>query len=164
MVMREVWATLISGGYLVSEAPRGPIGGASPSWAPGDFGGDGPKRHTTFFGDMDEQAHRQRIEARIRELESLLEAGADDSRPVELDQSRVGRLSRMDAMQAQAMSRETERRRRIEVMRLRAALGRLDDGSYGECLECGEPIADKRLEHDPGATVCIECARSVERR
>lgn len=113
---------------------------------------------------MADEIHRQRIQDRIRELEELLSAGAEGSRPVELDPSRVGRLSRMDAMQVQAMSRETERRRRIELTRLRAALGRLEEGSYGECVECGEPIAGKRLEHDPGATHCIECARSAERR
>lgn len=113
---------------------------------------------------MDEQARRQRVHARIEELEQLLAAGAEGSQPVELDPSRVGRLSRMDAMQVQAMSRETERRRRIELTRLRAALGRLDDGTYGECVECGEDIAGKRLDHDPGATVCIDCARSAERR
>ncbi|HHH31661.1 MAG TPA: TraR/DksA family transcriptional regulator [Polyangiaceae bacterium] len=113
---------------------------------------------------MDEQARRERVKARVEELEALLAAGAEGSQPVELDQSRVGRLSRMDAMQVQAMSRETERRRRIELTRLRAALTRLDDGTYGDCVECGEPIADKRLDHDPGATVCIDCARSAERR
>lgn len=118
----------------------------------------------TTFGGMDEQARRQQVHARIEELEALLSAGAEGSQPVELDQSRVGRLSRMDAMQVQAMSRETERRRRIELTRLRAALGRLDDGTYGECVTCGEAIADKRLDHDPGATVCIDCARSAERR
>ena len=118
----------------------------------------------TTFHPMDEQARRERVKARVEELEALLAAGAEGSQPVELDQSRVGRLSRMDAMQVQAMSRETERRRRIELTRLRAALTRLDDGTYGDCVECGEPIADKRLDHDPGATVCIDCARSAERR
>jgi DnaK suppressor protein len=110
-----------------------------------------------------EGTYRERIKARIAELEALLGAAASDSRPVELDPSRVGRLSRMDAMQAQAMSVETKRRRRIELARLAAALGRIDDGSFGECLECAEPIAEKRLLHDPSTLRCIGCARAAER-
>ena len=104
---------------------------------------------------------RRRVLARIEEIEAQLASGGGEV--VELDQSRVGRLSRMDAMQVEAMARETERRRRIELTRLRAALARLDEGSYGECVVCGEDIAPGRLEHDPGATVCIDCARNAER-
>jgi DnaK suppressor protein len=107
-------------------------------------------------------AARERVLARIAEVEAQL--GTGGSQVVELDQTRVGRLSRIDAMQVEAMARETERRRRIELTRLRAALARIDDGSYGECVVCGEDIAGGRLEHDPGATVCIDCARNAERR
>jgi DnaK suppressor protein len=105
---------------------------------------------------------RERVLARIAEVEAQLASGG--SQVVELDQTRVGRLSRIDAMQVEAMARETERRRRIELTRLRAALTRIDDGSYGECVICGEDIAEGRLEHDPAATVCIDCARSAESR
>lgn len=108
---------------------------------------------------MDSEGFRSLIGHRIAEVQALLET-AGETRPVELDQSRVGRLSRMDAMQAQAMGAENERRRRLELTRLRAALKRLNDGEFGDCLECGEPIAPKRLEHDPGATICIDCARN----
>jgi DnaK suppressor protein len=107
---------------------------------------------------------RELILARIDELEALVASTASDSSAVELDQARVGRLSRMDALQAQAMSVETGRRRRIQLTRLRAALARLDDGNFGDCVVCGEVIADKRLQHDPGCTTCIECARSAEAR
>jgi len=100
----------------------------------------------------------------IAKLERLIESTARDSAPVELDQQRVGRLSRMDALQSQAMSKETERRRRIELNRLRGALNRIDAGTFGACVECGEDISDKRLRHNPGNTLCIECARSGERR
>jgi RNA polymerase-binding transcription factor len=113
---------------------------------------------------MDDDAQRARVNERIAEVESLLAAHAEGSKPVELDQQRVGRLSRMDAIQAQAMHRETERRRRVELMRLKSALTRLDEGMYGDCVACGESIAERRLENDPGATVCIECARVAERR
>ena len=102
------------------------------------------------------------VEAQLRtrraELARLNEAHEDDRRPVELDQTRTGRLSRMDALQNQAMAVEVERRREFELTRIDAALERLKDGEYGYCITCGEPIALKRLELDPATPVCIECA------
>ncbi|HEX6114729.1 MAG TPA: TraR/DksA C4-type zinc finger protein [Geminicoccaceae bacterium] len=102
------------------------------------------------------------VEAQLRtrraELVQLNEAHEDDRRPVELDQTRAGRLSRMDALQSQAMAVEVERRRDLELTRIDAALERLKDGEYGYCITCGEPIALKRLELDPATPVCIDCA------
>jgi DnaK suppressor protein len=95
----------------------------------------------------------------------LLEAGETGQQAeevVELDQARVGRLSRMDAMQAQAMSLETGRRRRQHIIEIDAALERVRTGDYGDCLECGEIINPKRLEADPTATLCIYCAQAQE--
>jgi len=89
--------------------------------------------------------------------------GEESARPVELDQSRVGRVSRMDAMQGQAMAQESSRRRDRRIRQIDAALGRIEDGSYGGCLRCGEPIASGRLESDPSATLCIGCAAADER-
>ena len=77
---------------------------------------------------------------------------------VELDQARAGRLSRMDAMQAQQMALETERRNRARLVLVRRALDRIERGEYGDCLECGEPIDPRRLEADPTALRCIDCA------
>jgi RNA polymerase-binding transcription factor DksA len=45
-----------------------------------------------------------------------------------------------------------------EIMQIRTALERMRDGSYGECVQCGEAIAEKRLEAIPHATLCINCA------
>ena len=81
---------------------------------------------------------------------------------VELDQSKVGRLSRMDAMQAQAMAQASNQRREATLRRIATALKRIDDGEYGDCLECGEPISEKRLEFDPTALLCIDCASQAE--
>jgi DnaK suppressor protein len=108
--------------------------------------------------DKDLQNAKQRLEARRAELARMIEAGAEDRRPVTLDQQRVGRLSRMDEMQVQAMAEETGRRREAELARIDAALQRIEDGDYGYCTACDEPIAPKRLEHDPAAPLCIGCA------
>jgi DnaK suppressor protein len=78
--------------------------------------------------------------------------------PVELDQQTVGRLSRMDALQVQAMAMETSRRRGTELRRITAALARIDEGEFGYCIECGDEIAARRIELDPAAPLCIGCA------
>ncbi|HUS54324.1 MAG TPA: TraR/DksA C4-type zinc finger protein [Thermohalobaculum sp.] len=78
--------------------------------------------------------------------------------PVELDQQAVGRLSRMDALQVQAMAMETSRRRATELRRITAALVRIDEGEFGYCLKCGDEIAARRIELDPATPLCIGCA------
>jgi DnaK suppressor protein len=107
---------------------------------------------------VDDKQAEQRLIRRRQDILALVEGHREDGKPVELDQTRVGRLSRMDALQNQAMAKETERRRQQELLRIDAALERLHNGSYGECLECGELIAEKRLDLDPSALLCIECA------
>jgi DnaK suppressor protein len=102
------------------------------------------------------------IRERISELEGLAESGREAAATVELDQTRQGRLSRMDALQGQAMARDAERRRVTEVRRLKAALARIERGEFGECLDCGESIAPARLKADPGATLCLNCASARE--
>jgi len=101
---------------------------------------------------------------RQQELQEQARAGAEDEKPVELDQQRVGRLSRMDAMQAQAMSSEIGRRREVELARIGSALGRIDSGDYGYCVRCEEEIGEKRLEIDPAAPLCVDCAQRSENR
>ena len=104
------------------------------------------------------KALKAKLIAHREELQRVESAGADARRPVELDQTRIGRLSRMDALQDQAMALETDRRRRLEIERIEAALKRIEDGDYGYCLICGEDIPAKRLELDPATPVCIDCA------
>lgn len=111
--------------------------------------------------DIDLMAMKSRLEARRAELLRLTETSAESRRPVELDQTRVGRLSRMDALQDQAMQLETGRRRQIELKRIEGALERLAEGDYGYCVGCGEEIAVKRLELDPTTPVCIDCAETA---
>jgi len=91
-------------------------------------------------------------------LIELAQTGTDAAAVVELDQTRVGRLSRMDALQGQAMSQETERRRVIQLHKIAVALKRIERDDYGYCTECGEEIAFRRLEFDPATTLCIDCA------
>lgn len=111
---------------------------------------------------MNEADWKALIEARIAELRAASEDSREDREPVELDQTRQGRLSRMDAMQGQAMAQASEARRGQQIMRLKAALQRVESGEFGECLDCGEPIAEARMKNDPAVTLCIECAGARE--
>lgn len=46
----------------------------------------------------------------------------------------------------------------LEARRIKAALTRIEEGNYGTCTSCGEPVGDKRLEAVPDAALCIKCA------
>jgi len=73
----------------------------------------------------------------------------DSQKTVALDQQSVGRLSRMDALQQQAMAKATQARRSQQSLRIEAAFSRMKDGKYGYCTGCGEDIPLERLELDP---------------
>ena len=113
---------------------------------------------------MDIDRYRKRLDDLRRELEALSAENDETAEAVELDQSRQGRLSRMDAMRTQAMSVETRRRRAEQLGRVRQALRRIEDGEYGECRDCGGPIDPRRLEADPTHELCIGCAAAAERQ
>lgn len=108
--------------------------------------------------DVNAKAFKARLEAMRDELKHLALTSKDDRMPVELDQSTVGRLTRMDALQAQAMALEIGRRREVELGRIDAALQRIEKGEFGYCVNCGEVIAAKRLKLDPTVPICIDCA------
>jgi DnaK suppressor protein len=111
---------------------------------------------------VSEQRFRDKLFQLRAELLAAAEAGKESAAVVELDQSKVGRLSRMDAMQAQAMAQASEQRREQMLRQIDAALKRIDDDEYGYCLQCDEAINPKRLEFDPTVTLCIECANKAE--
>ena len=113
--------------------------------------------------DSADVARRAQLIAMREELQALDATSSAAAQPVELDQTRVGRLSRMDAMQAQEMSLATRRRRDLQLTRIESALGRIESGNYGDCIRCGEPINDERLDFDPAVLLCIGCATDSER-
>lgn len=106
--------------------------------------------------DLD--ALRRTLTEQLETLRDSTEATAASREPVALDHTSVGRLSRMDAMQMQAMAQATERRRGQAIARIEATLRRIDEGEFGYCTACGEEIAEKRLAIDPTVPTCIDCA------
>ena len=102
---------------------------------------------------------RQLLEREKQELQREDAASHGDRRAVELDQQAVGRLSRMDAMQMQAMAQASSRRRAHRVTRIEAALTRIAEDDFGFCQDCGDDISKARLELDPTAATCVSCAK-----
>lgn len=93
------------------------------------------------------------------DLISTSEVRDESSGTVHLDQQSVGRLSRMDALQSQALAKAGKVRAEHQLRLIEAALKRIDLDEFGECVECGEAINPKRLEIDPTTLNCIECAQ-----
>ena len=107
---------------------------------------------------IDLKRFKKRLKDARDELLFLETITEDGRKPVELDQTQQGRLSRMDAIQLQEMALEQNRRRELEIMRIDAALQRIEDGEFGFCNNCGENIPLKRLEVSPSTPLCVECA------
>lgn len=101
---------------------------------------------------------RPRLREELAEIDRLEAENAGWSAPVELDQQSVGRVSRIDAMQMQAMSQAVQRRRAARRLAILQALRRIEEGEFGYCIECGEPIAPGRLDVDPAFSLCVRCA------
>ncbi len=95
-------------------------------------------------------------------LITAIEGETESSKTVELDQSTMGRLSRMDALQGQAMTKETKQRHEEGLRKISSALSRMESGDYGYCLKCDELISIARLEVDPAVPLCIRCASLEE--
>ena len=114
------------------------------------------------MSDPDVDSLKQRLLDQREELLDVAESSKEAAQTVELDQSRVGRVSRMDALQAQAMAKESDRRRLLALTRIESALKRIEAGEFGFCAVCDEPIAAKRLAADPGVLLCLDCASRAE--
>ena len=110
------------------------------------------------------EAFRQRLLQKQQDILGLNETADDAAKTVELDQTSVGRLSRMDALQGQAMSLELQRRRQLELKLIKSALERIDSGDYGYCADCDEDIVTGRLDLDPAVALCVACASEKEKR
>ncbi len=109
-------------------------------------------------GDLDLVAIKHALEEERAALLAERQAAVDQRRPVELDQQNVGRLSRMDALQLQAMAQSVDARRGARLAQIDAALGRIAAGDYGYCVACDDEIAAGRLAVDPTIARCINCA------
>ena len=123
------------------------------------------------MGESNKELTESQVTALCKEVEQLkadltrqLSLNADAAKPVKLDQSAVGRVSRMDAMQGQAMAKATRQGMERQLAQCTAALQASLRGEYGYCRRCEEPIGWKRLNAKPESPFCLECQRASERR
>lgn len=112
---------------------------------------------------------RNQIETELLRLNETLEQTTNAASTVTLDQSSVGRLSRMDAMQQQAMAQGMRERLLLRKRKLEAALARIDADTFGRCCQCSTEIEAERLNADPASVFCSDCmaereADSADRR
>lgn len=112
--------------------------------------------------------HLAELEAslmRLREeLQQQLDISRDASGVVTLDQTSVGRVSRIDAMQQQSMAISTRHKAETKLRRVEAAIAAMESGDYGYCRQCDEAIAHARLTAQPEASLCIQCQDKADRQ
>jgi DnaK suppressor protein len=108
--------------------------------------------------DIDIDAVKGVLTKELEQIERLDQSSAEGRKTVKLDQTSVGRLSRMDALQQQALAQETQRRRVQRRKRIEETLNRIDQEDFGYCEKCGEPISRMRLELDWTVRTCVRCA------
>ncbi len=106
----------------------------------------------------DTSAYRQKLEGRLKELTTRLQRIEDDlddpmqkdleDQAVELEDDEV--LERLGAAGQQ------------EMRQISDALQRIEDGSYGICMRCGDEISHARLDAVPYTLLCRDCAQGVE--
>lgn len=98
------------------------------------------------------------LEGDLAKLERSMRVTSEAMRPVELDQSAVGRLSRIDSLQNQGLTRNLQEREQVKLALVVAALKSIEEATYGVCGECGVAIPFERLMVFPEAPVCAACA------
>jgi DnaK suppressor protein len=100
---------------------------------------------------------RAELESELARLDKTRESSREAAQPVALDQTSVGRVSRIDALQNQQMSKDLHSRSEARRAQIVDALERMDAGSYGRCARCGQEIPYGRLLVFPEARHCATC-------
>ena len=108
------------------------------------------------------EVFRERARRELAEIDETLHEAEAGTAIVQLDQTQTGRLSRMDAMQQQAMSSGLLERLRLQKRRLLAALDRMREDEYGMCCQCGDEIPLERLQADLAVPFCAACQQRID--
>lgn len=106
---------------------------------------------------------RTELEGLLTQIDRSLQLSKEGSKPVALDEP-IGRLSRMDAMLQQSMTRAGREGLEMKRRQIRESLSAMERGAYGLCRRCEELIAFKRLKVRPEAAFCVTCQEELESR
>jgi len=105
---------------------------------------------------------RRRITDELTRTDESIARATASADTVMLDPASVGRLSRMDALQQQAMAQAMVSRLSLRRRGLLAAMQRVEAGTFGRCCQCEAEIDPERLELDPMVVFCSECMDARE--
>ncbi len=110
-------------------------------------------------------AEQQELQSDLLQLQAELQLLLNESQPssetVHLDQP-IGRLSRMDALQQQAMAKANREGHQRRLRLIESALSAIKQQRYGECRRCEEPIGYRRLKARPETPFCLDCQGQIE--
>ena len=98
------------------------------------------------------------LDRALRTLERSMRTTEEALRPVQLDQTAVGRLSRIDSLQNQGLTRNLQEREQAKLGQVITAFQRMEAGAYGICTECGGAIPFERLDVFPETPTCAACS------
>ena len=100
---------------------------------------------------------RDELQRTLTRLERSMKTNGT-GKPTEIDQGTVGRLSRIEAIQNQGLTRNIHERESLQLEQVVEALRRIENGSYGTCTSCHAPIRFERLLVFPEARNCNGCS------
>jgi DnaK suppressor protein len=106
---------------------------------------------------LDTDQLRQIRDDLLRTLSKLERNVNKVAKPADLDQTSIGRLSRIEALQMQGMTQGLQEREQVQLAQVTDALRRIEQGTYGACVECGVTIQFERLLVFPETPSCTTC-------
>jgi DnaK suppressor protein len=119
----------------------------------GNIGGQG----VNHFSPQQLAELKDELERQLSRLEKSIRVSGEAAATVTLDQTAVGRLSRMDSLQNQSLTKNLQEREQVKLAQLLEAFKRLEEGTFGLCTGCGGEIPFERLFVMPEAGVCGGC-------
>ena len=105
---------------------------------------------------------KQKIFQDIADIQSSISLLEEATKPIAPDDS-IGRLTRMDAINTKSINEENLRNARVKLTQLKRAVKLVDDPDFGICIECEEPIPQKRLVLMPESLLCVRCKEQVSK-
>jgi RNA polymerase-binding protein DksA len=105
------------------------------------------------------------LDKREAELQGEVRAANEEAaeRPAALGPEVGDAVDVGDARYRAGMAHVDKQRDQEELMAIDAARGRIADGSYGDCIDCGQPIPIERLKAQPTALRCVPCQTRFEK-